>query len=64
MVVAGGLPLLSVAGAHVIYGIQGYTYDAAIADCTQAIALNPKYAAAFFGRLSGRVERHACSTRA
>ncbi|MCL6544701.1 MAG: cytosine permease [Bryobacteraceae bacterium] len=29
--VAGGLPLVSVAGAHVVYGIQGYTYDAAIA---------------------------------
>lgn len=29
--VAGGLPLLSVAGAHVVFGIQGYTYDAAIA---------------------------------
>ncbi|MBI4875209.1 MAG: cytosine permease [Acidobacteria bacterium] len=28
---AGALPLLSVAGAHVVYGIQGYTYDAAIA---------------------------------
>ena len=29
--VAGGLPLVSVAGAHVVFGIQGYTYDAAIA---------------------------------
>jgi len=28
--VAGSLPLLSVAGAHVVFGIQGYTYDAAI----------------------------------
>ncbi len=29
--IAGSLPLLSVAGAHVVYGIQGYSYDAAIA---------------------------------
>jgi len=29
--VAGSLPLLSVAGAHVVFGIRGYTYDAAIA---------------------------------
>lgn len=29
--VAGGLPLVSVAGAHVVFEIQGYTYDAAIA---------------------------------
>jgi cytosine permease len=29
--IAGSLPLLSVAGAHVVFGIKGYTYDAAIA---------------------------------
>lgn len=29
--VAGSLPLLSVAGAHVVFGIRDYTYDAAIA---------------------------------
>ena len=27
---AGGMPLLSVAGARVIYGVEGYTYDAVI----------------------------------
>jgi cytosine permease len=31
IVVAGGLPLLSVAGARVVYGLQGFTYDAVIA---------------------------------
>jgi cytosine permease len=31
ILVAGGLPLLSVAGARVLYGVQGYTYDAVIA---------------------------------
>jgi cytosine permease len=31
VVVAGGLPLLSVAGARAMYGIQGYKYDAVIA---------------------------------
>jgi len=31
IVVAGGLPLMSVAGARTLYGIQGYTYDAVIA---------------------------------
>ncbi len=31
IIVAGGLPLMSVAGAQTLYGIQGYTYDAVIA---------------------------------
>jgi len=30
ILVAGGLPLVSVAGAHVLYGVQGFTYDAVI----------------------------------
>jgi cytosine permease len=30
-VVAGGLPLISVAGAHVAYGVKDYHYDSAIA---------------------------------
>lgn len=29
--VAGGLPLLSVAGAHVLYGVKGFRFDSAIA---------------------------------
>ncbi|HXG32818.1 MAG TPA: hypothetical protein VNJ11_05590 [Bryobacteraceae bacterium] len=29
--VAGGLPLLSVAGARALYGVEGYSYDAVIA---------------------------------
>jgi len=31
VVVAGGLPLLAVAGAHVLYGVQDYHFDSAIA---------------------------------
>jgi cytosine permease len=31
ILIAGGLPLLSVAGARVVYGVQGTTYDAVIA---------------------------------
>jgi len=31
IVIAGGLPLLSVAGARQVYGIQGFTYDGVIA---------------------------------
>jgi cytosine permease len=31
VLVAGGLPLLSVAGAHVLYGVQDYHFDSAIA---------------------------------
>ena len=31
VVVAGGLPLLSVAGAHVLYGVRDYQFDSAIA---------------------------------
>ena len=31
VLVAGGLPLLSVAGAHVLYGVQDYRFDSAIA---------------------------------
>lgn len=31
ILVAGGLPLLSVAGARVLYGVEGYSYDAVIA---------------------------------
>lgn len=31
VVVAGGLPLLSVAGAHVLYGVEGFRFDSAIA---------------------------------
>jgi cytosine permease len=31
ILVAGGLPLLSVAGARALFGVQGYTYDAVIA---------------------------------
>ncbi len=31
VVVAGALPLLSVAGAHVLYGVQDYHFDSAIA---------------------------------
>jgi purine-cytosine permease-like protein len=30
VLVAGGLPLLSVAGAHVLYGVQDYHFDSAI----------------------------------
>jgi len=30
ILIAGGLPLLSVAGARVLYGVQSYTYDAVI----------------------------------
>jgi cytosine permease len=30
VLVAGGLPLLSVAGAHVLYGVKDYTFDSAI----------------------------------
>ena len=31
VVIAGGLPLLSVAGAHVLYGVHDYHFDSAIA---------------------------------
>lgn len=31
ILIAGGLPLLSVAGARALYGVQGFTYDAVIA---------------------------------
>ena len=31
VLIAGGLPLLSVAGAHVLYGVQDYHFDSAIA---------------------------------
>ena len=31
VLVAGGLPLLSVAGAHVLYGVQDFRFDSAIA---------------------------------
>ncbi len=31
VLVAGGLPLLSVAGAHVLYGVRDYRFDSAIA---------------------------------
>ena len=31
ILVAGGLPLLSVAGAHILYGVQDYHFDSAIA---------------------------------
>lgn len=31
VLVAGGLPLLAVAGAHVLYGVQDYHFDSAIA---------------------------------
>jgi purine-cytosine permease-like protein len=31
VLVAGGLPLLSVAGAHVLYGVQNFQFDSAIA---------------------------------
>jgi cytosine permease len=31
ILVAGGLPLLSVAGARALYGVEGYSYDAVIA---------------------------------
>jgi cytosine permease len=31
ILIAGGLPLLSVAGARALYGVEGFTYDAVIA---------------------------------
>ena len=31
VIIAGGLPLVSVAGAHVLYGVQDYHFDSAIA---------------------------------
>jgi len=31
VLIAGGLPLLSIAGAHVLYGVQDYHFDSAIA---------------------------------
>lgn len=37
--IAGGLPLLSVAGAHVIFGIEGYTYDAVIGGIGGSLAV-------------------------
>jgi cytosine permease len=38
ILVAGGLPLLSVAGARALFGVQGYTYDAVIASIGGLVA--------------------------
>jgi cytosine permease len=39
IVVAGGLPLMSVAGAHALYGIQGFTFDSVIAQTGGFLAM-------------------------
>jgi cytosine permease len=39
VLVCGGLPLLSVAGAHVLYGVQDYRFDSAIAQTGSFAAL-------------------------
>src|SRR5207248_7862571 len=39
VLVAGGLPLLSVAGAHVLYGVQDYRFDSDIAQTGSFAAL-------------------------